>query len=182
MDLVSENVELTQEYLKSVLYYNPDLGVFTWLKRPRKHFKDLRACNTWNARLVGEVAGSIVGDGYRDISINERPHKAHRLAFLWMTGVIPEQVDHEDHMRANNRWGNLRPADNSINQRNATIRADNASGHTGVSWFKASGKWVSYITYQGRRNHLGYFSNIDDAIFARQLANIAYGFHSNHGK
>ncbi len=46
--------------------------------------------------------------------------------------------------------------------------SDNLSGYVGVS--PKRDKWMAYITYRGRRYHLGVYSNIEDAIKARARA------------
>lgn len=50
---------------------------------------------------------------------------------------------------------------------NQTLRINNHSGFTGISWDKKSKKWVATIKYNGSRKHLGSFKDIDDAITAR---------------
>lgn len=52
-----ENKALAAAYLKECVNYNPETGLFTWLNRPLEHFKSLRACNAWNSRYSGLVAG-----------------------------------------------------------------------------------------------------------------------------
>jgi hypothetical protein len=43
---------------------------------------------------------------------------AHRFAFLYMTGSIPEEIDHIDGDGGNNIWSNLRVATKSQNVMN----------------------------------------------------------------
>ena len=50
----------------------------------------------------------------------------------------------------------------------------NTSGHKGVSWSKHHKKWETYITFQGKRKHLGLYANKQDAIEARELAEEKY--------
>jgi group I intron endonuclease len=50
---------------------------------------------------------------------------------------------------------------------NRTKRRDNTSGHKGVSLNKASGKWFAYITENKQHIHIGSYSNLEDAINAR---------------
>lgn len=51
-----------------------------------------------------------------------------------------------------------------------TIRVNNRSGYTGVSWSKSKRKWKAELMYGGNRQFLGYYSNINDAIISRTLA------------
>lgn len=47
-------------------------------------------------------------------------------------------------------------------------KADTLSGYTGVS--PKRDKWLAYITYRGKRYHLGTYSRIEDAVKARARA------------
>ena len=50
----------------------------------------------------------------------------------------------------------------------------NTSGHKGVSWSKQHKKWETYITFQGKRKHLGLYADKQDAIKARLKAEEEY--------
>lgn len=98
---------LTQEYLKSILHYAPETGIFTWI-----------VCLS-NRAKIGSIAGTIRNNGYSKINIGGQLYYAHRLAWLYMTGKWPkEHVDHKDNVRANNKWKNLREATYSQNNKN----------------------------------------------------------------
>lgn len=160
---------ITQERLKEVFDYCQDTGDFRWkVRRPR--------CR------IGDVAGSVNSRGYRQIRIDGKRYKAHRLAFLYMTGSFPPaQVDHKDHNKLNNRWDNLRLATNQENHRNRPRSPRNTSGVTGVSWNSVASKWHAQIEVSGHNIYLGLFSNIEDAAAARNYAESRFGFHENHG-
>lgn len=169
---------LTQEYLRSILDYNPETGVFTWLEnggRPK----------SWNTRWAGKSAGSTNKSGYTCLSISFRGHKkrmlAHRLAFIYMEGEAPEQVDHINGLRGDNRWENLRAVDNFINSRNQKLRNTNTSGHNGVYWCKRRSLWYVRIGLRGKNLHGGYFENKQDAIKARSELDVKLNYHSQHG-
>lgn len=120
---------ITREKLHHLLDYDPASGVFT-----RKVSKSSNA-------QVGQVAGSVDKRGYIVIRIDGELYKAHRLAHLYMTGEFPpDQIDHINRIKSDNRWKNLRLANGSQNQMNST-RNDNTSGKKGVHWHKQSGKW-----------------------------------------
>jgi len=54
--------------------------------------------------------------------------------------------------------------------KNKRVPVVNTSGCVGVSYNKLKKKWMSYITRFGKTKFLGYYSDIDDAIKARKLA------------
>jgi hypothetical protein len=156
-----EMISLTQERLKELLHYDPETGVFTWIGT-----KARRICN-------GDEAGSIrkpnsSGLAYRLININYNPEYAHRLAWLYMTGNIPEdQIDHKDGDGTNNRWANLRPCSDGQNKRNTRKPKTNKSGFKGVAFHSQRQKWRAYISINGRQIHLGLFDTPSEAYAAR---------------
>ena len=58
----------------------------------------------------------------------------------------------------------------NISLLNDTINKNNTSGIKGVSWSKASKKWLARITLKKKSYYLGIYDDIDDAIKARKLA------------
>lgn len=54
------------------------------------------------------------------------------------------------------------------------LLSNNKSGKTGVCWNKQSQKWIAYITLKHKRIFLGYFSNKNKAIQAREEAEEKY--------
>jgi len=140
---------LTQARLKEVFHYDPESGVFT--------------------RLKGRGAGSNHA-GYLYLSIDQTQYLAHRLAFLYMLGGMPERVDHRDCNKRNNAWANLRPATAGQNMHNVGRRKDNASGVKGVSFCQRTGKWRAAISHDKKWRHLGWFQSIDAAANAYAIA------------
>lgn len=139
-------MELTQDYLKSVLLYDPVSGTWTWLYRPL-------ASPQWNGNFAGKAAGGLDPDtGYLRIRIGNKLFYGHRLAFLYMTGSLPvNECDHENLDRSDCRWENLRDATHAENNTNKSNRSDNTSGFKGVSFDKKSRKWVSDFRINGKR-------------------------------
>ena len=146
---------ITQEYLKSVIDYNPMSGQFTWLKQISSHAK------------TGCKAGTKHHSGYWQISISGRIYLSHRLAFLYMNGEFPLNcVDHIDGDKGNNTFKNLRIATLSQNQQNRKVAAKNTkSGVLGVS--KSGNKWRATIRHSGKNMHIGSYESVD-------LAHSAY--------
>ena len=165
---------LTQERLKGLLDYDPETGVFTWRKRTSSRVR------------VGDQAGCKKtdhwGKAYIHVKVGGGDYLAHRLAFLWMEGGVPEdQTDHEDGDGTNNRWSNLKRANHQQNGRNRRRQSNNSSGVTGVLWEPRSRRWRAQIKVKGRTLYLGLFASKEDAIAARKAAELEHNFHPNHG-
>ena len=83
--------------------------------------------------------------------------------------------DHIDRNELNNQKSNVRPCTIQENARNCSLRSDNTSGVTGVSFDKRYDKWAAYINIdKNKRKFLGYFSDKQDAISARLQAEKKY--------
>ena len=124
--------ELTAEYIRSILDYNPETGVFTW-KVGRKGVKK------------GAIAGKIQASGYMRIMVEGKRYYAHRLAWLYHYGECPKgHLDHKDRDPANNAISNLRECTNGENQHNST-KCWGSSKYRGVSWHKKANKWIAHI-------------------------------------
>ncbi len=155
--------ELTAEYLRSILHYDQETGIFT------------RKVRTAHRVKAGDVAGCPDGRGYLQIRVCSRKYRAHRLAWLHVYGEWPEdQLDHINRNRSDNRISNLREVTNKQNGQNASKRSDNKSGHPGVYWDKQKSKWRALITHNQKDIHLGYFENLEDAVAARKAAEKLY--------
>jgi hypothetical protein len=113
---------ITQERLKELVTYNPDTGIFT---------NNFTRCGR---AKKGDVAGHIQKRGYINIILDWRIYRAHRLAFLYMTGSIPKVIDHKDGNPSNNIFSNLRSCTPSQNARNSRLNSNNTSGVKGVRW------------------------------------------------
>jgi hypothetical protein len=104
-------------------------------------------------------------------------YKVHVLIWVWHRGYWPKaDVDHEDLVRTNNRFDNLREATRSDNIANRRKQSNNKSGYKGVSWSKVSNKWIAQIQVRGEYQYLGVYARIEDAISAyRNAAARAFG-------
>jgi hypothetical protein len=165
---------ITCERLKELLNYDPESGLFT---RLTSNYRWKAGC------VVGSFDRSKSSTaGYVKVFVDGKRYKAHRLAWLYMTGEWPEDIDHTNHVRHDNRWCNLRSVDQSENTKNRTMNKNNTSGFRGVHWYKPSGKWMAYInTSPGKRKNLGYFDSLIDAVATRLRGESQYRYHCNHG-
>lgn len=162
---------LTQDRLKELFHYDQETGDFIRIKHRR-------------STLVGKKAGYVGKRGYAYISIDDKEYRGHLLAFLYMTGEFPEiLVDHEDRIRHNNSWSNLRLVTPSQNNMNSSRPSNNTSGVSGVSWCKDRGKWASEIRNKSMgRKRLGRFEDFFEAVCARKSAEVEFGFSVGHGQ
>jgi HNH endonuclease len=157
---------LSQHQLKEMLYYDPVTGIFTWLKLPYNM-----------VGLTGSRAGSIYANGYRYIQIGNRAYRTGRLAWLYMTGEWPVKlVDHEDLVKSNDAWINLRLANDSQNGANKGLASNNTSGTKGVRFETSRGKWRAQITVNGHSKNLGRYTSREKAMNAyERAAKAAWG-------
>ena len=146
--------------LKRLLDYNPDTGAFTWKVNRNGYGGGVKP---------GDVAENLNDSGYIVIRPGAKHYRAHRLAWLFMTGEWPTfEIDHINGVRTDNRWCNLRRSCREHNAQNiGGPRSDNTSGYLGVHWNTRRGKWVAQIKAFGKRHHLGYFPT-------PELAHAAY--------
>jgi hypothetical protein len=131
-------------------------------------------CLAFNTRFANKTAG-WVSKGYLTIKIKYKSirYQAQAQRFIWaiMTGDWPKsRVDHENTVRLDNKWTNLRLATASQNAANAGTRVNNTSGVKGVSWDKCCKKWFAKITVDGKQIYLGVFETLDGAASAYKEA------------
>lgn len=148
---------MTRDMLASLLSYDPETGEFTRVigRGPQS---------------VGDRAGTVNGQGYRQITLFGRIVGEHRLAVLWMTGVLPAaEVDHINLNKSDNRWANLRVATRSQNMANRPLDRMNTSGLKGVAWHARARKWAQ-IQVNGNSVFLGLYTCPAAARFAYLIA------------
>lgn len=166
---MNEN-ELTQERLKSYLYYCEDSGKFTWIER-RKNVR------------VGAEAGTKNKGGYLQFMLYRKTHLAHRMAWLYVYGELPKgQIDHINQNKEDNRIANLRTVGATENQRNVPMQSNNKSGVCGVRWCRSANKWIAMIGVAGKNKSLGSFDCKSAAVIARKAGEFKYGYCKNHGR
>ena len=153
---------ITQADVKHYFIYDPETGVFT------RRIK-------WYGTEAGTVVGVNDGAGYIQIGLKGKVYRAHRLAWLYMTGESPRKVDHKNGNRSDNRWSNLQKADDTENARNR-------GGVRGVTFSKAMNKWQVQICMHRRSYYLGCYEDIELAELVAAEARDKYFNEFYRGK
>jgi hypothetical protein len=146
--------DVTAEYLRELLDYDPETGVFTYRRRVGNRFG---------------IAGCQGKWGYWQIKINYSLYKAHRLAWLHVHGEWPKQkIDHINGIKTDNRIVNLRDVSDCVNAQNLQRPRRNKKNPAplGAFWHPSTGTWTSYRVMNGKRTYLGRFQTPEEAHHA----------------
>lgn len=164
---------LTAEMANELLAYDPATGALTWKTAIRPAIRP------------GDPAGRGKPNsaGYLRVGIDGRSYLQHRVIWLMVTGEWPPQeIDHRDRDRANNRWANLRAASPSQNVANTARRNAPTGSNRGVSYDHRKKAWRAYATKNGRQYFGGYFKyDHQAAAAATALRNRLHGEFAHHG-
>jgi len=156
---------LTQARLKEVLRYDRRTGDFYWLAQRGSRVD-----------LVGKRAGSLNVPGYWVIVIDGKIHRAHRLAWLYVYGHFPKELDHKNRIKTDNRIANLREA-----TRNKNL-ANQARGSLKGAYQRENGKWRAQMRRDNKLITLGTFDTAKAAHAAYcRAARKLYGEFFNKG-
>jgi len=135
-----------QQMLKMDFTYNAATGEFT--------------------RLDGK-SGWVDSKGYKRITYRESTCLVHRLVWKWWYGYDPEEIDHINGNKSDNRIDNLRSVSCSTNNRNRPMQCNNTSGFTGVAWYKSIGRWSARVKVNRKTVHIGVYDTPQEANAAR---------------
>lgn len=134
--------KLSAEDLRELVVYDKNTGAFRRL-------------------IKGRVGSPYTVDGYIRLRIDGVSFRAHRLAWLYVTGDWPSnQIDHINGNRADNRFENLRDVttkQNTMNQREA--HKNNKSGLLGVRVRSDGSGFYASIKIDGKARYLGSFKD-----------------------
>lgn len=158
---------MDQKTLRQFVFYDASTGFFERLKGTGK-----------GASVGVKTKGSLdKSTGYRKISVKGKQYYSHRLAWLYMTGRWPaDQIDHKNEVRDDNRFENLREANNSQNNQRSKARLDSKTKVLGVSWHKKAKKYVAQIRNCNQTIYLGLYTTIEMASAARKKAESDLNF------
>lgn len=146
-------INLTASNIKEVMSYDPDSGLFT------------RLVSSSNS-AAGKILGSKHSEGYVVINILGANRLAHRLAWLYVHGEMPNgHIDHINGDRSDNRLANLRCVTNSQNMQNRrSARKSSGTGFLGVT--KSRYAFTTMIRANGKSIHIGSFKTAELAYAA----------------
>ena len=131
--------------LKGCLHYDPLTGVFTWKYTINRNAKK------------GQIAGRK-NSGYIEISIDGVKYLAHRLAWYYMTGEWPDVIDHDNRIKDDNRWVNLKNgshASNSRNQNGVIIFEIDGVSKPMKEWCEIYGKNPNRVYHRYKAHSMG---------------------------
>lgn len=148
--------------LRKKLHYDCETGIFTWIESNSTKIK------------TGQVAGNVRNNKYIYIKINKKLYSAHRLAWIYTYGYIPNVIDHINGNPSDNKIINLRECTFQENMCNRKINSNNKSGSKGVYWHKNIKKWAVSLQVNNKRKHIGYFDDLEFATFVAEEARDKY--------
>ena len=162
---LKRNDEVTVSELRDIFDVDFEVGKLRWKKISTQP----------NHVKVGDEAGWKATQGYLSVCIKGKQYRVHRIIWALYHGEFPEQdIDHINRITNDNRISNLRLATRSENMINRGRFKNNTSGIPGVAWHSAAKKWTANLGLNGKRIHLGCFSDKNDAVEARRKAERMY--------
>jgi hypothetical protein len=151
----------------------------TWHNGPPPHVSFKELCETFSydentGELKWEVeksfkirkghsASTDSGNGYKKVMLNGKNMYVHRIIWAMKYGEFPEQIDHINGIRSDNRLSNLRKADNLLNSHNHHKFRETNSGFRNVYFDKRYGTFRATIYSNGKRIYMGTFITAIDA-------------------
>mgnify|MGYP000887792581 CR=1 FL=1 len=140
---------MDQIRLMYLMHYDQETGLFT---------------RVVSVRGQRPSVGSVRPDGYLSICVDHRCYLAHRLAWLYVHGVFPEnQLDHFNGDKLDNRITNLRSVTNKQNLENSKLYSNNKTSARGVRLDPRTGRFVVRVRHFGEDIHIGVRDTVDQA-------------------
>lgn len=130
---------------------------------------------------VGTEAGTVRKNGYRVVAYKGNRCRVHHLVYFMFTGVYPNQIDHVNTVRDDNRIENLREATGSENQWNRKIGTNNKTGFKNVKWVERIKRYMVSINSNNKCMRIGAFTNLELAcLAATEARNLYHGKFARH--
>lgn len=138
--------------------------------------------NNGPIKMRGKLAGTINERGYVKVSVADKRYGVHQIVFAMHNGYIPENIDHINGNKSDNRIENLRPATKAQNGYNRKLPPNNTSGAKNVSYRADTNKWRVDVRVDGKSHCFGSYEDFDLAeLVAIEARNKYHGKFANHG-
>jgi hypothetical protein len=112
----------------------------------------------------GKRAGTVVTNGYRQVTVQGKRYMEHRLAWYLYYGKWPEQtLDHINGIRTDNRICNLRDVSMRENVLNHQHPRKRSGLPKGVFLSKDGKRYRAQAYKNGKRTYLGTFDSPEQA-------------------
>lgn len=170
----------SKDYLNECLEYFPLTGALVWRERPLHHFKDARSQSSWNGKNAGmEAFIHVEESGYLRGSIQGIKQLAHRIIWKMLHGTEPENIDHDDGIRTNNKEANLMASSKAENAHNKAMLSNNTSEVTGVTKAHNRDGWIIRLGDK----YIGYRTTFEEAASLREEAlSVDNSYSQRHGR
>ncbi|MBM2884086.1 HNH endonuclease [Chromobacterium phragmitis] len=145
-------IDLASTNWTDIIDYDPASGIARWRRRVSA------------SAGAGDEIGSLTSNGYIKLLYRRKTYLLHRVVFYMATGLQPEEVDHINGVKTDNRIANLRAADRRKNEYNKPVSVLSKTGVKGVS-FDGYG-YRARARVNGRRVNIGYFKTLEEAEIA----------------
>lgn len=144
----------SQRRLQELLDYNPQTGQLFW---------KARGIPTWDGRCADKEAFTAkTPAGYKRGLIDGVQYRAHRVIYKLMTDQEPEEIDHINRIRDDNRICNLRPStrrENLLNAAPSDLKATLGENHLS----KTPNGWECRISVRNQSIYLGNYRTKEEA-------------------
>lgn len=148
----AKKIPISADMARELFRYDASSGRLFWrVRRPQSRVK------------VGDEVGHLCSNGYRKAHVGPHTILVHRIIWLMSHGDCPDQLDHINLCKSDNRLENLRPADHYQNQYNTRLKSQNSSGYKGVGWSNTAKRWHARHRFKRKLVHVGYFDTPEEA-------------------
>lgn len=153
----------SKQYLEECFLYED--GILYWRERPSSHFQDETIKRRVTSRCAGQPAGyaSMEGSitGYTQVRLDGVLYQAHRIIYKMLYNEEPENIDHIDRDKSNNKAENLRAVSPRGNSENSS-----KISHTGATH---CGGFRVRVRYKIKTYHIGVYKTL---FFAKKVYSL----------